>query len=246
MLCIVKTQDPVAGDPGGSSIPAEVEAAFVGSCALSGCHDAGTRAGGLSLAAADLESLVGKPSSGSPLPLVVLGDVHGSYLAIKMLPDDVISTNGLERTGARMPTTQDYANPNNATILAWIAGAEFPDAGSTDTDTDTSTGDGVLNFDDIAPILVEKCSCHQVSPDEATNGSVSFPAAADLIGVPSVDVPTMNLVEPGEPENSYLWHKLEDTQASVMGSGAKMPLGAPLTDGELMLIEDWILAGAPE
>ncbi|HGG56854.1 MAG TPA: hypothetical protein ENK31_03550, partial [Nannocystis exedens] len=110
-----------SGGDGGSSIPLEVEDAFVESCALSGCHDSASRQGGLSLDAADLGSLVGKASNGSDLPLVEIGNVHGSYLAIKMLPDDVLSANALVRTGSRMPTTNDFQNPNNATILAWIA-----------------------------------------------------------------------------------------------------------------------------
>ena len=239
-----------AGDDGGSSIPIEVEDAFAESCALSGCHDSASRAGGLSLDAADLSSLVGKPSGGSDLPLVEIGDVHGSYLAIKMLPDDVLSANALVRSGSRMPTTNDFQNPNNATILAWIAGAEFPEDGdgSTGSSTGTSTGDGMPTFDaDILPILSMKCSCHQ-SAASGSNGNLSFPAADaynNLVGVASDDIPGMNLIEPNEPDNSYLLHKLKGTQADVGGAGGLMPIGPPLDDADLQLFEDWISAGAP-
>jgi len=255
---------------GGSSIPAEVEAAFVDSCATPGCHDATSRAGQLSLAAADLESLVGKPSTGSSLPQVEIGNIQGSYLAIKMLPDDVLNTNGLERSGGRMPPTGDFTNPDNATILAWIAGAEFPDdggtggtgstgstsetdgTGSTDgtdgTDSTGSTGDGMLTFDDVWPIL-SLCGCHiGGTPDLATNGNLTFTdmdAYAKLVGAPSPSLPELNLIEPSEPENSYLMHKLKDTQADVGGAGTQMPLGG-LDPADIQLIEDWILAGAPE
>jgi len=241
-----------SGDSGGSSIPAEVEAAFVGSCAFSGCHDASTRSGGLSLAPADLDSLIGKPSGGSSLPLVEIGNVTGSYLAIKMLPDDVLAANGLERSGSRMPTTSDFTNPNNATILAWIAGAEFPGDGGTgstgstgsDSDSDSSTGDGVLDFDsDIWPIF-QACSCHLGGAGGLTLTEAD--AYANIVGVPSAVVPGLNLIEPDEPENSYLLHKLLDTQGEVGGGGTLMPPGDPLSAAELDLIEEWILAGAPE
>ncbi len=245
------------GGSGGSSIPIEVEDAFAESCALSGCHDSATRAGGLSLDAADLSSLVGKPSGGSDLPLVEIGDVHGSYLAIKMLPDDVLTANALVRTGSRMPTTGDFQNPNNATILAWIAGAEFPEGGDSEGSTgsstgsttgDTTTGDGMPTFDaDILPILMAKCSCHQAAAGDI-NGNLSFPgtdAYNNLVGVASNGVQSMNLIEPNDPDNSYLLHKLKDTHVGVGGAGGVMPIGAPLEAAEIQLFEDWITAGAP-
>jgi hypothetical protein len=243
-----------SGETGGSSVPAEVEAAFAGSCATPGCHDSASRAGGLSLDAADLGSLIGKPAMNSDLPLVEIGNIQGSYLAIKMLPDDVISAYGLTRNGGRMPTTQDFTNPNNATILAWIAGAEFPDdGGDTDgtgsTGSTGSTGDGVLTFDgDVWPIFSVSCSCHFAAADPGANGDLSFPEAdayANLVGVASPSVPGLNLIEPNEPENSYLFQKLNNTQGEVGGSGTQMPPGG-LSDAQIQLIEDWILAGAPE
>lgn len=246
------------GGSGGDEVPAEVAAAFAGSCALGGCHDAGTRQGGLSLEAADLPSIIGAPSSGSPLPLVVIGDVQGSYIAVKMLPDDVLSTFGLERTGARMPTTQDFTNPNNQTILAWIAGAEFEgggvdtdtDTGDTDTDTDATT-DGMVTFDaDIFPILMAKCSCH-VAAASGGNGMFSFTGDATmaydiLVDKPSLAVPTMNFITTGDPDQSYFLHKMKGTQLDVGGAGSLMPLGQTMPIPETQTIEDWILAGAPK
>lgn len=250
------------GESGGDEVPAEVVAAFEGSCALGGCHDATTRQGGLSLAAADLPSIIGAPSSGSPLPLVVLGDVQGSYVAVKMLPDDILSTFGLERTGARMPTTGDFTSPNNATILAWIAGAEFEGGGGeTDTgesesesetgETDTTT-DGMVTFDaDIFPILMMKCSCHVSDPNMALNGNFSFTNDATMaydimVDQPSLGLPAMNFITPGDPDNSYFLHKMKGTQADVGGAGGLMPLGQSMPIPETQTIEDWIVAGAPK
>lgn len=241
------------GGGGGGSVPPAVREAFAESCAGAGCHDGATRAGGLSLADADLDGIVGAPSSGT-VPMVTLGDVHQSYLAIKMLPDNVLSENGLMRTGGRMPITGDFQNPNNATILAWVAGAEFPgDTGTSGSTTDTGgTTDGMVTFGaDIWPLLMAKCSCHSNggTPNDAANGALVFTMADAydaLVGAPSVDVPSMNQVEPGDPSESYLWHKVAGTQASVGGAGMQMPLGVPLSADDQALIEDWIIAGAPQ
>jgi hypothetical protein len=264
LLSLAACGDLVAvGDtdgPSGGGVPAAVELAFAEACATSGCHDAATRAAGLSLAGADLEAIVDGPSSAG-IPMVTIGDVAGSYLAIKMLPDDVLSAQGLERVGGRMPPTGDFTNANNQTILAWIAGAEFPDEGGTDTTGDaetTSTGGsggsgggsgGDATFDaDIWPILQMRCSCHLGGADEALNGGLSFPmdgAYAALVDAPSIDVPSMDLVEPSDPDNSYLLHKLKGTQGEVGGAGVQMPTGSALESGEIKQIEDWIAAGAP-
>ena len=118
---------------GGSGIPPEVRAAFEGSCGKSSCHVSGGTAPTLTGGA--LDALVGTK-------YVTIGDIPSSYIAIKMLPDATLMALGLDkqRVGARMPLDLDYLNPNNQTILAWIAGAEFGGGGGTTGDTAT-TGD---------------------------------------------------------------------------------------------------------
>ena len=51
-------------------------------------------------------------------------------------------------------------------------------------------------------------------------------------------------VIPGDPENSYLIHKLEGRPGIV---GVRMPqIGSPfLTDGQILVIKRWIELGAP-
>jgi cytochrome c5 len=62
-----------------------------------------------------------------------------------------------------------------------------------------------------------------------------------LVGVPSMQVPTLLRVEPGDADTSYLVQKLEGT-ASV---GARMPLGAPaIPPDDIALIRQWITDGA--
>lgn len=67
---------------------------------------------------------------------------------------------------------------------------------------------------------------------------------ANLVGVSSTQS-DLNRVEAGDPEASYLVHKLEGTQSSVGGSGVRMPKGASaLSDTEIQAIRDWITNGA--
>lgn len=134
-----------AGDgsePAPAPIPAAVQRAFEGSCMNQGCHEATSAAAGLSLDAADSQAIVGGPSSQSDLPLVVVGDLAGSYMAIKLLPDAQLPP-GAVRHEERMPLsgveTDDVERIN--TILSWIAGLE--PAGTDDGAGPTSglTGD---------------------------------------------------------------------------------------------------------
>jgi len=58
---------------------------------------------------------------------------------------------------------------------------------------------------------------------------------------PSAPLP---YIAPGDPEGSYLWAKLNGTQIEAGGDGSPMPLGVPLDDATLAIIEQWILEGA--
>lgn len=65
-----------------------------------------------------------------------------------------------------------------------------------------------------------------------------------LVGVGSVIRAGAIRVIPGDPENSYLIHKLEGRAGAI--SGSRMPLGGPpfLTDGQMLVIKRWIALGA--
>ena len=68
-------------------------------------------------------------------------------------------------------------------------------------------------------------------------------AYANLVNRPSVGKAGAIRVVPGDPENSYLIHKLEGRSDIV---GVRMPqIGPPyLTDGQISVIERWIELGA--
>jgi len=233
---------------GASSIPPEVRVAFEESCGKVGCHVSGGAAPILTGGA--LDELVGTK-------YVTIGDIPNSYIAVKMLPDATLEALGLKReSGARMPLDQDFLNPNNQTILAWIAGAEFADSdgGGTTTGDMATTGDAGTTGDPNAPtftnvqkIFSVSCNCH-LGPAGAGNGMLSLAPAeahANIVNVKSVGLPTMNHITPMDPSDSYLYLKLTGEFVAAGGEGDKMPIGTPLTADQLMLIEEWINAGAP-
>lgn len=65
-----------------------------------------------------------------------------------------------------------------------------------------------------------------------------------LVNVASGEVPSLMRVKPGDPENSYLVHKIEGRPSIV---GDRMPRGRPdpLAPEEIQAIRDWISEGAP-
>jgi hypothetical protein len=69
-------------------------------------------------------------------------------------------------------------------------------------------------------------------------------AYANLVGVASRGKVGAVRVIPGDPENSYLIHKLDGRPGIV---GVRMPqIGPPyLTDGQILVIKRWIELGAP-
>lgn len=95
---------------------------------------------------------------------------------------------------------------------------------------------------EIQPIFTARClDCHigggaphGLELDEGKSYS-------KLVNVNSKEVPTLKLVKPGNPDNSYLVQKLEGTAAV----GVRMPqFRTPLTDEQIALIRRWITEGA--
>jgi hypothetical protein len=65
-----------------------------------------------------------------------------------------------------------------------------------------------------------------------------------LVNVPSREEPALRYVAPGDPNSSYLIHKLEGGPGII---GRQMPFSGPpyLTSGQLAIIRRWIEIGAP-
>lgn len=108
-----------------------------------------------------------------------------------------------------------------------------------------SSGGGTLtaDFDSIQQnVFTPICTaCHAGS--DAPQG-LQLDAAnsyAQLVGVPSVEQPSILRVAVGDPDGSYIIQKLEGHAAS----GAQMPFGGPpLPAATIAVIRQWISAGA--
>ena len=73
--------------------------------------------------------------------------------------------------------------------------------------------------------------CHSgSSPSQGLNLSEGA-AYGNTVNVPSTEVPSLNLVEPGDADNSYLMQKLEGTAQS----GVRMPYGGPYLNSTCLL-----------
>lgn len=67
---------------------------------------------------------------------------------------------------------------------------------------------------------------------------------ADLVGVASSEVPSLDRIKPGDPSNSYIILKLTKAPGIV---GGQMPLGeTPLPQSTIDVISQWITNGAPQ
>jgi hypothetical protein len=86
-------------------------------------------------------------------------------------------------------------------------------------------------------------TCHNAF-GQLFNGLNLLPAVAyaNLVGVSSRGKVGAIRVIAGDPENSYLIHKLEGRPGIV---GLRMPINGPfLTDGQILVIKRWIELGA--
>lgn len=99
----------------------------------------------------------------------------------------------------------------------------------------------------VQPIFSAQCAlsgCHAgTAPAEGLNLSVGQ-TISNTVDVPS-NQSSLLRINPGQPDLSYLVHKIQGTQASVGGTGSQMPLtGCCLSQAQINTIRNWITAGA--
>jgi hypothetical protein len=92
--------------------------------------------------------------------------------------------------------------------------------------------------------------CHAAAPFAASLDLRSGEAWGYLVHAPSTSAPGKWRVEPGELEQSFLWHKLTNALATDNSEGVPMPRDAsdrwaPLGDAQLAAVRCWIANGAP-
>ena len=115
------------------------------------------------------------------------------------------------------------------------------------------SGGGVVSFaNDVQPILSGSCAfsnCHGTNANPSAKPMVltSGQAYSNIVGVSSAELPSMQRIQAGQPNSSYLIHKIQGTHLTVGGSGSRMPLGvAPLSQARIDLIRSWVANGAPQ
>ena len=130
---------------------------------------------------------------------------------------------------------------------------EFP--GNLPSGNGVAGGDFVVQFTITTPVMIgptlpqiqaivftPKCaSCHDgigAALPGAMDLSSEAASLAALVNVASIQDPAIDRVEPGQPDNSYLVHKIDGTAAS------QMPPSGPLPQTEVDAIRQWILDGA--
>lgn len=97
-----------------------------------------------------------------------------------------------------------------------------------------------------AQIFAVHCAnCHV----DRVSGGLSLrsgPQLYDALLAPSVQVPSLPRIAPGDPEGSYLWLKVSGGHLDAGGLGAPMPIGGTLPEPLLELLYRWIAEGAVE
>jgi hypothetical protein len=98
---------------------------------------------------------------------------------------------------------------------------------------------------EIQPIFTANCSCHSGRFAPEGMNLAAGQAIANIVNVASAEARGLDRIEPGDPQKSYLIHKVSGTQRTVGGSGSRMPLGGkPLSDDLINKIRQWITQGA--
>ncbi|MBN2801086.1 MAG: c-type cytochrome [Deltaproteobacteria bacterium] len=170
-------------------------------------------------------SLVG--CADSTTPEVVTHDGAPAEAAPAAVPTEAAPTEAAP-TGAAPAAASGEAAPSEAAPAA--APAEAAPAAA-----------AAVGWADVSPIFTSNCApCH--SPGKSGGLKISY---ENMVGVAAHQA-KLNQVEPGSPEQSYVWHKLNGTQASVGGSGGLMPTKGKLPAADLEKIKAWITAGAPQ
>ncbi len=99
----------------------------------------------------------------------------------------------------------------------------------------------------VQPIFNQRCALSRCHTGTSPAGELNLEqgqAHGNIVNVTG-SVPTIKLIRPGLPDSSFLVHKIQGTQASVGGSGNRMPLlNCCLSQNQIDAIRAWIRVGA--
>jgi len=115
-----------------------------------------------------------------------------------------------------------------------------PDLGNGQPPDPTATFTRVQN--EIFTPTCASIGCHDLIGQQSQQVLISGRAYQQIVGVPSVEMPNLLRIAPGDPASSYLYRKI--TGAGITGD--RMPQSLPpLSDAQIGLVRDWIRRGAP-
>jgi len=135
-----------------------------------------------------------------------------------------------------------------ALMLAGCPPANDDDSAAADDD-DSTEEPREPTWENVFALVSFRCACHSVEEQDGGFYDLTDPDTAwdALVNVPSEDLPSMDRVEPGDPDASYVVAKIEDRQDAVGGRGDRMPpTGFALPADDITLIRDWITGGADQ
>jgi hypothetical protein len=131
-------------------------------------------------------------------------------------------------------------------------------ADSMPSTVDASTDPTAPTFTNVRAIVAANCTgyCHFGSNQQNAVNFADGDWSMSNVLVASTQVPRLRVVEPGDPDRSYLVHKIEGTMSSLdecradaRRCGLPMPYDTQhrvtLPAGDRALIRAWIAAGAP-
>lgn len=150
--------------------------------------------------------------------------------------------------GAGMPTEECEGGGSTDTGLdaGLDTGIDAGDVGEADADA-TDAAQEIPDIEDPPPTTAEvhaaifavHCASHHI--DSGTQlPRLDLEDLETRLQNSSVQLPSMQWITPGDPDESYLFHKISGTHRDVGGSGFRMPIGPALTGDEIDLVEEWI------
>lgn len=98
---------------------------------------------------------------------------------------------------------------------------------------------------DVQPIFDRECTkCHGTKEKKSKLDLSAAESYNALVNVPSRQAPATSRVKPGDPEQSYLWLKLDHRAPEGSGMPKGFFFSKRLPQKDLDTIKAWIAAGA--
>jgi hypothetical protein len=147
-------------------------------------------------------------------------------------------------------------------VFAFVLGCShvaLPDDVAIDFDCGAEGGDeGVApTFAEVQALFVRRYAAGSACHGEGARAGLALVGGSvydDLVGHPSIGFGALPRVDPGHPERSFLWLKLDGCFAELPGCagndacGTRMPTLSPISEGfelsEATVVREWIAAGA--